>query len=125
MNRRTNFRAVIVSIVLTALALPIAFTTPAAAQTADTHIAVQRGYRTGYSDGYMSGYRDIIDSLSRDMSRHNEYGQADRAYSKDYGSIEEYRDGYRQGFEAGYATGFDRKSYESTLPADLKLKGVV
>jgi len=85
----------------------------------DLNPAIQRGYRTGYSDGYMAGYRDSIDSLAKDMSRHREYDSADRAYSKDYGSFEDYRTGYRQGFTSGYETGFDKKTFESTVPADL------
>jgi hypothetical protein len=71
----------------------------------------------------MAGYRDIIDSVSKDLSRHAEYVKADRAYSKDYGSLQDYRDGYQQGFESGYETGFGKRSFESTLPADLKRRG--
>ncbi len=86
--------------------------------------AIQRGYRTGYSDGYMAGYRDSIDSIARNYSRHAEYGKADRAYSKDYGTITDYRDGYQQGFESGYDTGFDRRSFEASLPTGLQKRGV-
>lgn len=94
-----------------------------AGQATNLAIALQRGYRTGYSDGYMAGYRDTIDSLGKNVSRHAEYTKADRAYNKDYGTIEEYRDGYQQGFEAGYSTGFDKKSFESALPTDIKRRG--
>jgi hypothetical protein len=73
----------------------------------------------------MSGYRDTIDSLARSYDRHEEYKKADRTYSKDYGSVEDFRDGYQQGFELGYDTGFDRRSFESTMPAGLKKRGVV
>jgi flagellar biosynthesis/type III secretory pathway protein FliH len=97
--------------------------TDASAQTQDLNIALQRGYRTGYSDGYMAGYRDTIDSVTKNFSRHAEYTKADRAYNKDYGTIDEYRDGYQQGFEAGYNTGFEKRSFESTLPTDLKRRG--
>lgn len=92
------------------------------AQNANT--ALQRGYRTGYSDGYMAGYRDSIDSLARSMSRHREFAAADRAYNKDYGTLEDYRDGYRQGFQSGYDTGFEKRTFESTAPVDLGRKGV-
>jgi hypothetical protein len=71
----------------------------------------------------MAGYKDTIDSLSKDFSRHAEYIKADRAYSKDYGAVQDYRDGYQQGFETGYDTGFDRRSFEMTLPAELKRRG--
>ncbi|MFN6963806.1 MAG: hypothetical protein ACK4S4_08575 [Pyrinomonadaceae bacterium] len=85
----------------------------------DANAALQRGYRTGYSDGYMAGYRDSIDSLSKDHTRHNDYAAASRAYNKDYGSLEDYRDGYRQGFEAGYDTGFEKRGFDSAVPANL------
>src|ERR1043165_6802590 len=70
----------------------------------DAKIALQRGYRTDYSDGYMAGYRDVIDNAAKSPARHNEYTKADRAYSKDYGVLDDYRDGYQQGFEIGYGT---------------------
>lgn len=88
-----------------------------------TKIALQRGYRTGYSDGYMAGYRDVIENASQSIERHKEYAKADRAYSKEYGSLEEYRDGYKQGFETGYVTGFDKRSFNAALPADLNSRG--
>ena len=53
----------------------------------------------------MAGYRDVIDTAGKDFSRHQEYTDATRAYNKDYGTLEDYRDGYRQGFEKGYDTG--------------------
>lgn len=100
--------------------LPLA--APAAGQ--DLRAALQRGYRTGYSDGYMSGYRDSIDNLGRDVVRHKEYSEANRAYNADVGSLDDYRDGYRQGFESGYETGFSKSSFDSTVPANIGRKGV-
>ncbi len=91
----------------------------------DTRVALQRGYRTGYSDGYMAGYRDSIDSISKDYSRHGEYAKANRAYNKDYGTAEDYKDGYQQGFESGYDTGFEKRSFEATVPADLNKRGAI
>lgn len=91
----------------------------------DSKIALQRGFRTGYSDGYMAGYRDSIENASKNYSRHSEYAKADRAYSKDYGTLNDYRDGYQQGFESGYNTGFEKRSFEANLPPDLKKRGVV
>lgn len=90
----------------------------------DTRIALQRGYRTGYSDGYMSGYRDVIDGGAKNMQKHGEYSKADRAYNKDYGLLEDYRDGYQQGFESGYNTGFEKRSFDATIPAELNKRGV-
>ncbi len=90
----------------------------------DAKIALQRGYRTGYSDGYMAGYRDSIENSAKNYSKHNEYGKADRAFSKDYGKLEEYRDGYQQGFETGYDTGFDKHAFDATLPETLNKRGV-
>ncbi len=85
----------------------------------DSKVALQRGYRTGYSDGYMSGYRDSIDNAAKNIREHREYTEAQRAYSKEYGSLEDYRDGYRQGFEIGYETGFEKRSFESAVPLTL------
>ncbi len=95
----------------------------AAAQ--DSKIALQRGYRTGYSDGYMSGYRDAVENASKSLARHPEYKSADRAYSSDYGSLENYRDGYKQGFEVGYAGGYSKKSFDAKIPESLAFRGQV
>ncbi|MBV9242512.1 MAG: hypothetical protein JO314_10945, partial [Acidobacteria bacterium] len=103
----------------------LAFGSVISAQQKDPTFALQRGYRTGYSDGYMAGYRDTIDSVARDYTRHDEYVKADRTYAKDYGALEDFRDGYQQGFESGYDTGFDRRSFESSMPAGLKKRGVM
>lgn len=114
----------VLSTILTVLAFSAGYT--ATAQTGDPAVfALQRGYRTGYSDGYMAGYRDTIDAAAKDFARHAEYTKADRAYNKDYGSIEDYRDGYQQGFEAGYNTGYERRSFEASLPTGLKRRGVL
>ncbi|HMJ08991.1 MAG TPA: hypothetical protein VK468_08300 [Pyrinomonadaceae bacterium] len=91
----------------------------------ESAVALQRGYRTGYSDGYMAGYRDTIDNAGKSYARHGEYEQADRAYNKDYGTVEDYRDGYQQGFEAGYDTGFEKRSFEATIPSGLAPRGIV
>src|SRR4029079_10135483 len=77
----------------------------------EQNAALQRGYRTGYSDGYMSGYRDVLDTVAENFASHCEYTECRRAYSKDYGSIEDYRDCYQQGFESGYGTGYDKKTF--------------
>ncbi|QYO65211.1 hypothetical protein [Leptolyngbya sp. 7M] len=90
----------------------------------DSRIALQRGYRTGYSDGYMAGYRDSIDNLAKNASRHKEFTDADRAYSREFGSMEDYRDGYRQGFSVGYSTGFEKLAFDSTVPQNLAKKGL-
>ena len=89
----------------------------------ETNTALQRGYRTGYSDGYMAGYRDSLDNITKDFSRHPDYSSASRAFNKEYGAIEDYRDGYKQGFETGYDTGFDRKNFDSDIPARLTIRG--
>ncbi|MBK8464820.1 MAG: hypothetical protein IPL32_03235 [Chloracidobacterium sp.] len=115
-----NISAAVLSTFLSILILPAI----AAAQAQDG-VALQRGYRTGYSDGFMAGYKDIVDSLAKDYSRHAEYSKADRAYANDYGSIADYRDGYQQGFEVGYDTGFEKRSFEANIPADLARRGVI
>ena len=100
--------------------LAIPFTT---ATAQEVNPALQRGYRTGYSDGYMAGYRDVIDNAAKDFVRHQEYTDANRAYNKDYGLIEDYRDGYKQGFESGYGTGFEKGSFDSGIPNGLNKRG--
>jgi hypothetical protein len=127
MNRNSHLRTFVLSIVLSGLTFSGIVAPAASAQTQsqDAIFALQRGYRTGYSDGYMSGYRDTIDSVSRNYSRHPEYTKADRAYNKEYGTLEDYKDGYKQGFEAGYDTGFERRSFEASLPKKLDRRGVV
>lgn len=91
----------------------------------DSKISLQRGFRTGYSDGYMTGYRDTIDNATKNFQRHKEYKEANRAFNKDYGTLEDYQDGYRQGFEAGYDTGFEKRSFDATIPATLSRRGPV
>jgi hypothetical protein len=89
-------------------------------QTQAQATAIMRGYRTGYSDGYQIGVRDVSSNAAREFRNKADYEKGDRAYIATYGAIEEYRDGYRQGFEVGYNAGFDRKPFDSTIPADLK-----
>lgn len=127
MNRNSHLRTFVLSIVLSGLTFSgiVVPTASAQTQSQDAIFALQRGYRTGYSDGYMSGYRDTIDSVSRNYSRHAEYTKADRAYNKEYGTLEDYKDGYKQGFESGYDTGFERRSFEASLPKKLDRRGVV
>jgi len=67
----------------------------------------------------MAGYRDLLDSKTKDFSQQPDYSSANRAYTKGYGPIADYRDGYRQGFEAGYDSGFEKRSFDSTVPATL------
>ena len=82
--------------------------------------ALVRGYRTGYSDGYQAGVSDLASNAAREFRNKAEYEKADRAYNSNYGMLEEYRDGYRQAFEVGYNAAFDRKPFDSTIPAALK-----
>jgi hypothetical protein len=89
-------------------------------QTQNQATAMMRGYRTGYSDGYQAGVSDAATNAAREFRNKVEYDRADRAYNSNFGALEEYRDGYRQGFEPGYNAGFDRKSFDSNVPADLK-----
>jgi len=117
---KLNIRIVILGLcaILTSAGLAVA------QQSGNLNIALQRGYRTGYSDGYMAGYRDTIDNQTRDLKRHGEFTKADRAFNKEYGPVEDYRDGYQQGFESGYSTGFEKRSFESTLPSEIHRRGV-
>lgn len=123
MKLSISLRVFVLSIMLSSLAVPAVVAQTTSGQSQNSSVALQRGFRTGYSDGYMSGYRDTIDSVARNYTRHAEYSKADRAFSKEYGSVEDYRDGYQQGFESGYDTGYDRRSFESTLPVGLTRRG--
>lgn len=98
--------------------------TPQSALGQDSKAALQRGYRTGYSDGYMAGYRDSLDKAVRDFAVHSDYEKASRAFNKEYGALDDYRDGYRQGFELGYAAGYDKKSFEANIPENLGRRGL-
>jgi hypothetical protein len=123
MKLTRNFLAAFISISLVSVSSLSLAIQSASAQ--DSKIALQRGYRTGYSDGYMSGYRDAIDNATKSFEKHTEYTKADRAYSKEYGALEDYRDGYQQGFETGYYTGFEKRSFDATIPTDLRKRGIV
>jgi hypothetical protein len=116
----TSFALIFSLSLISFLTLPIQTT-----NAQDAKIALQRGYRTGYSDGYMAGYRDVIDNTAKSPARHSEYTKADRAFSKDYGLLEDYRDGYQQGFEIGYSTGFEKRSFDATLPTELRKRGII
>ena len=84
--------------------------------------ALMRGYRTGYSDGYQAGVSDLANNAARDFRSKPEYQHADRAYNSTYGIVEDYRDGYQQGFEVGYNAAYDRRAFDSSIPADLRRK---
>lgn len=81
---------------------------------------IMRGYRTGYSDGYQAGVSDSAKRAQREFRNKAEYDHADRAYNSTWGSVDDYRDGYRQGFEIGYNAGYDHKTFDSSVPSDLK-----
>jgi len=115
----TSFALIFSLSLISFLSLPIQ------TKAQDAKIALQRGYRTGYSDGYMAGYRDVIDNAEKNYARHSEYTKADRAYNQEYGLVEDYRDGYQQGFEVGYSTGYEKRSFDATLPTELKKRGII
>src|SRR6185369_16782577 len=82
--------------------------------------ALMRGYRTGYSDGYQTGVGDKGANAPKEFRNKPDYDRADRAFNASWGALEEYRDGYRQGFEVGYGAGYDRRPFDSSIPADLR-----
>jgi hypothetical protein len=118
MNQLKIFYALFLS-----AALLFAGIAPSPSSAQDSKTALFRGYRTGYSDGYMAGYRDSTEKAGRAVEKHQDYAKADRAYSPEFGAVEDYRDGYRQGFEVGYTTGFDRLAFDSTIPTSLEKRG--
>ena len=119
--QRFSVVALALLIFLTAAPLPgrASASRNSATQDAQQIGALERGYRAGYSDGYSAGYSDLSGSLERDYRRHEDYRRADRAYAESYGPVEAYRDGYRQGFEAGYDAGFERRPFNSNIPAGI------
>lgn len=103
-------------------AVPV-FSISVAAQDPQTQAsALMRGYRAGYSDGYPAGVRDSANQADKNFRSKAEYQQADRAYSPNFGSLDEYRNGYQQGFEVGYNDGFERRNFDSSIPTDLKVR---
>lgn len=121
-----HFRFALTVTVTLALLTVSLLTVPAQAQDPQTQnqaSAIMRGYRTGYSDGYQSGFRDVTNKAARDFRTKDEYERGDRAYASTYGTLEEYRDGYQQGFELGYNNGYDRRPFDSSIPANLQRRG--
>jgi hypothetical protein len=119
-------QTVFLSLMLVALmaGLPV-FSISVAAQDAQTQTqatALMRGYRAGYSDGYPLGMRDAANRADKNSHSKPEFQQADRAYSPNFGSLDEYKSGYQQGFEVGYNDGFDHRNFDSSIPADLKVR---
>src|SRR5216684_6532000 len=118
-----HFRFALTVTVTLALLTVSLLTVPAKAQDPQTQkqaSAIMRGYRTGYSDGYQAGFQDSTNKAARDFRTKNEYEHGDRAYASTYGALEEYRDGYQQGFEVGYNNGYDRRPFDSSIPANLQ-----
>ena len=114
----------ILALVVLMAALPV-FSISVAAQDPQSQpqaSALMRGYRAGYSDGYPAGVRDSASQADKNFRAKAEYQQADRAYSPNFGSLDEYRNGYQQGFETGYNDGFDRRNFDSSIPTDLKVR---
>jgi hypothetical protein len=117
MKTHRQFLAAAIAFALSIAALA-SFAAPAARAAQDAQYgALERGYRTGYSDGYQSGWSDQLRGASSDYRSKEDYRRADRAYIAAYGPVEEYRDGYQQGFEVGYEAGFNRRGFDSNLPA--------
>lgn len=117
-------KQVSLSLMLTALIvmLPLFSISVAAQDPQNQATALMRGYRAGYSDGYPAGVRDSANQADKNFRSKAEYQQADRAYSPNFGSLDDYRNGYRQGFETGYNDGFDRRNFDSSIPTDLKVR---
>jgi hypothetical protein len=122
MRNPTRIMVAVLAFALSALlALPVAV---AQQQSAPQSVgALERGYRTGYSDGYQAGYSDSTQSAARNFKNKDEYQRADRAYASSYGTLEDYRDGYQQGFESGYNSGYERRGFDSTIPANISRRG--
>ncbi|HKG12737.1 MAG TPA: hypothetical protein VKB12_05340 [Pyrinomonadaceae bacterium] len=117
MKTRKQFLAASIALALAFTALASLAAPAAHAAQDQPYGAIERGYRTGYSDGYQSGWSDQSRGAGADYRTKEDYRRADRAYVATYGSVEDYRDGYQQGFERGYAAGYNRRGFDSNLPA--------
>ena len=120
MKKQIVLLSLILAVVMAAL--PVASISVAAQDTQNQATALMRGYRAGYSDGYPAGVRDSANQADKEFRSKPAYQQADRAYSPNFGSLDEYKNGYQQGFEVGYNDGFDRKNFDSSIPTDLKVR---
>src|SRR6185295_6949877 len=114
---------VLIAVMMSGAAEMIIPVSHAASAQAGQATALERGYRTGYSDGFSAGSRDIADNATRDFRSNEDYKRADRSFNEAWGTIEDYRDGYQQGFETGYNAGYDRRPFESSIPAGLSRRG--
>lgn len=119
MKQKTSL-SIVLAAVLAVLPLVAISASAQNSQQQNQATALMRGYRTGYSDGFPAGRGDASKRMDRNARAKAEYQQADRAYMPTFGDLEEYRNGYQQGFEAGYYAGYDGKSFDSTIPDDLK-----
>ncbi|MDQ2976589.1 MAG: hypothetical protein M3R69_14425 [Acidobacteriota bacterium] len=119
---------VVVGLMMTSWAIsatPAAHASALQGQSTSLSTALERGYRTGYSDGYNAGYGDVANRAARNYQSKEEYQRGDRNYSEAWGTAETYRDGYQQGFERGYGAGYDRRLFDSSIPAGLAPRGTV
>lgn len=125
MKRVQIVARLLVAAVLTLACMPVAGLASVLASPAaqDSTSALERGWRTGYSDGYQAGYGDSAENAGRDFRSKEDYQRGDRAYAQAYGPLEDYRDGYQQGFETGYGAGYERRTFDSTVPQGLKRRG--
>jgi hypothetical protein len=70
-----------------------------------------RGYQElafakGYESGYARGVSDGREGERYDPVRHREYREADQGYTRNYGSLDAYKNNYRAGFRQGYEHGY-------------------
>jgi hypothetical protein len=103
---------------------PVSHASAALVQTGQA-TALERGYRTGYSDGFSAGSKDVAENAARDFRSNEDYQRGDRSFNQAWGTIEDYRDGYQQGFEIGYNAGYERRPFESAIPAGLSRRGAM
>ena len=63
-------------------------------------------FARGYADGFRHAQEDRRDRRRYDPVGHRDYREADRGFSRSYGTLDAYRNNYRAGFRAGYDTGY-------------------
>ncbi len=77
----------------------------------------RRAYDNGYREGLEEGEKDARRGNPYEMTRHDEYRDADEGYHRSDGDRDMYRQAFRQGFQSGYDEAFRRNArYDDRYP---------
>lgn len=73
--------------------------------------ADRTAYRLGFEDGARHALEDRRRGKNYRPTKHDDYKDGDRGYSKTYGNKNAYKDRYRDGFRAGYDRAWNGRGY--------------